>query len=65
MVADINLGRGPSFKLAEARGIPFVFTTGYDAEVIAAEFEGIERLHKPLHLRQIVVAIARLTCKAA
>lgn len=63
-VVDINLGPGPSFKLAEAlkdRGIPFVFTTGYDAEVIPAEFAGVERLEKPLQLRQIVGAVARLT----
>ena len=67
VVVDINLGPGPSFKLAEAlkdRGIPFVFTTGYDAEVIPAEFEGVERLEKPLQLRQIVGAVARLTSTA-
>ncbi len=63
VVVDINLGQGPSFKLAETltdRGIPFVFTTGYDAEVIPAKFEGIERLQKPIQLRQIVGAIAKL-----
>lgn len=63
-VVDINLGAGPSFRLAETlkdRGVPFVFTTGYDADVIPAEFEGIERLEKPLQLRQIVGAVARLT----
>lgn len=66
-VVDINLGSGPSFKLAEAlkdRGIPFVFTTGYDAEVIPVEFEGVERLGKPLQLRQIVAAVAKLTAAA-
>lgn len=64
VVVDINLGSGPSFKLAEALkdgGIPFVFTTGYDAEAIPTEFEGVERLEKPLQLRQIVGAVARLT----
>ncbi|AWN35686.1 GAF domain-containing protein [Methylobacterium radiodurans] len=66
-VVDINLGPGPSFKLAEAlkdRGIPFVFMTGYDAEVIPAEFAGVERLEKPLQLRQIVGAVAKLTIPA-
>ncbi|MET7245165.1 PAS domain S-box protein [Methylobacterium sp. EM32] len=64
VVVDINLGPGPSFKLAETlkdRGIPFVFTTGYDAEVIPAEFAGVERLEKPFPLRQIVGAVAKLT----
>ncbi len=67
VVVDINLGGGPSFKLAETlkdHGIPFVFTTGYDAEVIPAEFAGVERLEKPFQLRQIVGAVAKLTTAA-
>lgn len=67
VVVDINLGSGPSFKLAETLkdcGIPFVFTTGYDAEVIPAEFAGVERLEKPFPLRQIVGAVAKLTTAA-
>ena len=67
VVVDINLGPGPSFKLAETlkdSGIPFVFTTGYDAEVIPAEFEGVDRLEKPLQLRQIVGAVAKLIAAA-
>lgn len=63
VVLDVNLGRGPSFKLAETLkdlGIPFVFITGYDQEVIPVEFEGIERLQKPVQLRQIVGGVARL-----
>lgn len=62
-VVDINLGSGPSFKLAETlkdKGIPFVFTTGYDLEVIPSEFDGVERLQKPLVLRQIVAAVSKL-----
>ncbi|HEU4990404.1 MAG TPA: HWE histidine kinase domain-containing protein, partial [Gemmatimonadaceae bacterium] len=68
VLLDINLGTGPSFKLAEAlkdKGIPFVFTTGYDPEAIPAEFDHIERLQKPMPLRQIVGAIATLVGKAA
>jgi PAS domain S-box-containing protein len=66
-IVDIDLGRGPTFKLAETlkdNRIPFVFATGYDAEVIPAEFAGVERLEKPIQLRQIVGAIARLTAAA-
>ncbi len=62
-VLDINLGSGPSFKLAETlkdRGIPFIFTTGYDPEVIPVEFDGVARLQKPLQLRQIVAAVSKL-----
>ncbi|MEH3144075.1 MAG: hypothetical protein PGN34_01680 [Methylobacterium frigidaeris] len=67
VVVDINLGPGPSFKLAETlkdRSIPFVFTTGYDADAIPAEFADIERLEKPFPLRQIVGAVAKLTTAA-
>ena len=66
-VVDINLGRGPSFKLAailKDSGIPFVFTTGYDPEVIPAEFGNVERLQKPVQLRKVVGAIAKLVNKA-
>lgn len=62
-----DLGSGPSFKLAETlkdRGIPFVLTAGYDPEVIPAEFDGIERLQKPLQLRQIVNALSYLLTDA-
>lgn len=67
VVVDIDLGFGPSFKLAEHlkdSGIPFVFTTGYDADVIPAVFGGVIRLEKPLPLRHIVSAVARLTSSA-
>jgi DNA-binding response OmpR family regulator len=60
---DINLGPGPSFKLAKTlkdSGIPFVFLTGYDQEVIPSEFDDVERLAKPVELRRIVSAIAKL-----
>ncbi|AWN51069.1 PAS domain-containing protein [Methylobacterium sp. 17Sr1-1] len=62
-VIDINLGDGPSFALAETlkdQGIPFVFITGYNQEIIPAKFNDIERLEKPVQLRQIVDAVAKL-----
>lgn len=62
-VVDINLGFGPSFALARTlreRGLPFVFTTGYDQEVIPPEFNDVERLEKPLQLRRVVGAVAKL-----
>ena len=66
-VVDINLGAGPSFELAAMlrdQGIPFVFITGYDFETIPAEFERIERLQKPVELRQIVNIVAKLLAEA-
>lgn len=68
VVVDINLGSGPSFKLAEAlkqRGIPFAFLTGYDQQAIPAVFADIERLQKPTQLREIVHAVANLLLPSA
>ncbi|MFC4314090.1 HWE histidine kinase domain-containing protein [Steroidobacter flavus] len=63
VILDINLGSGPSFKLAgmlQDRGIPFVFVTGYEQEAIPPAFQAIERLQKPVQFRQIVAAVAKL-----
>ncbi|UCI28182.1 response regulator [Mesorhizobium sp. B2-8-5] len=62
VLLDINLGPGPSFSLADSLKdirIPFVFITGYDQEVIPDRFDDIERLQKPVQLRQIVGAISK------
>lgn len=67
-VVDINLGLGPSFRLAQAlkaRGVPFVFVTGYDQGAIPDSFRDIERLEKPVPLRRIVGAVARLLDRPA
>jgi DNA-binding response OmpR family regulator len=63
VLLDINLGPGPNFKLAETlkdQNIPFVFVTGYDQDVIPAEFSGIGRLEKPVQLRSMVGAVSEL-----
>jgi DNA-binding response OmpR family regulator len=60
---DVNLGSGPSFELArmlQRRGIPFAFLTGYDPEIIPAEFAGVERIEKPTEPRRILACLARL-----
>jgi CheY-like chemotaxis protein len=59
---DINLGRGPSFDIARVlkqRGIPLVFITGYNEEIIPSEFEYAPRLQKPVDARQILNLLAR------
>jgi len=62
-VVDINLGRGPSFEAAATlrrRGIPFLFTTGYDAGAIPREFADVPRLEKPIREADLVAAIIRM-----
>ena len=50
-VLDINLGDGLAYSVAEilaARGVPFVFVTGYDAESVDSRFREIPVLQKPI-----------------
>jgi DNA-binding response OmpR family regulator len=68
VIVDINLGEGPSFKLAGSlkhRGIPFLFVTGYDEDVIPEEFHDVDRLQKPVELRQMIDAVSKLLRPAA
>lgn len=61
-VIDIDLGGRLSFVLARslvARGVPFVFVTGYGEEAIPPEFAEVPRLEKPVALRRIVASLAR------
>lgn len=60
-ILDINLNGGRSFTFArelKERGVPFVFFTGYDQEVIPTEFEAVIRLQKPVEFRRIIEALA-------
>ena len=62
-VVDINLGPGPSFRMADAlmeSGVPFVFVTGYDHSVIPDRFASTPRFSKPADLREVVRAVAAL-----
>lgn len=60
-VLDINLGGGRSFDLAgdlKRDGVPFVFITGYDQEVIPERFADVARLQKPVEFRHVIGALA-------
>lgn len=58
---DLNLGGESAFPLADvlaARGVPFVFLTGYDASAIPAAYRAVPRLGKPLAADEIVRSVA-------
>lgn len=40
-----------------ARGVPFLFATGYDASVIPARYAGVRRCEKPVEPSQIARAL--------
>ena len=59
---DVNLGRQQSFPLAEIlrdKGIPFVFTTGYDDSGIPSEWRDRPALRKPFMLHHMKDALEK------
>lgn len=62
-VVDVNLGPGPGFDVADrlrSLGVPFLFFTGYDREVIPARFADVGRLEKPVWDVKLLGAVERL-----
>ncbi|MFC7739415.1 response regulator [Roseomonas sp. GCM10028921] len=58
---DINLHGERVYPVADAlaaRGVPFVFATGYDAQVIPEAYVGVPRLEKPVDKAQLARALA-------
>ena len=67
-VLDINLRGRPVFPLADllqARQVPFIFATGYDADVIPDRFATVPRHGKPLQTRELLAALDNLANGAA
>ena len=62
-VLDINLGGGPSFTVADAlkaRGVPFVFATGYGVGTVPDRFADHARYEKPYDPRDLARLLSRL-----
>lgn len=60
---DINLGPTLSLDFARelgARGIPFAFLTGYDAEMLPEDLAGRPCLSKPADMARIIATLAQL-----
>ena len=57
---DVNLGRGPNFAPARAlmaRGVPLIFLTGYDPQVIPEDLVGARFLQKPVSEALLIDAV--------
>jgi DNA-binding response OmpR family regulator len=58
---DVNLNGETSFKIAgmlRARGIPFIFLTGYgDQMKLPDEFNGVRRMAKPCDIGELAAAM--------
>lgn len=62
-ILDVNLGGEMIFPVADLlaqRGVPFVFTTGYDASAIPSRFAEVVRCGKPINIRLVTQAIGRV-----
>jgi len=60
---DINIKSGMIFSLARAlqsRRVPFIFTTGYDKQSLAQEFQNVQVWEKPLDIPRVARALAAL-----
>ena len=61
-VLDINLNGQQSFPVADvirARGLPFLFATGYGSRILDAAHKDVPILQKPFSLDELRVALAR------
>lgn len=61
---DVNLVGEKVFSVADSllqRGTPFVFATGYDADVIPERHRGTARIAKPAAVEQIIRALISAT----
>lgn len=59
---DVNLGGERSFPMAEAlagKGVPFVFTTGYDESGLPEVWRGRPTLRKPFMMGEMADALRK------
>lgn len=59
-ILDVNLSGVMAYPVADLlvqRGVPFVFTTGYDGGAIPSRFEHVPRCQKPYSLSDVEDAI--------
>jgi DNA-binding response OmpR family regulator len=60
---DVSLNRELSYPIADvliARGIPFLFSTGYDKDRLRHGYRSFPMLQKPFHPTQLVKMLAAL-----
>jgi CheY-like chemotaxis protein len=62
-VLDVNLNGKMSYPIADAlaaRGVPFVFSTGYDKDSLLDGYRTFPVLQKPFHRSELVDTLAKL-----
>lgn len=67
-ILDVNLDGVPVFPVADAlaaRGIPFIFATGYGSQSLSGIYSGYPALQKPFQLEGLRRALANLVAPVA
>ncbi len=62
-VLDVSLDHELSYPIADvlvARGIPFLFSTGYDQDRLREDYRSFPMLQKPFHPTELVEVLAAL-----
>jgi DNA-binding NtrC family response regulator len=62
-VLDLNLNGQMSYPIADTlavRGVPFVFSTGYDKDTLLDGYRTFEVLQKPVHRSELSDTLAKL-----
>lgn len=62
-VLDVNLNGQMSYPIADAlaaRGVPFVFSTGYDKDTLLDGYRAFPVLQKPFHHSELSATLAKL-----
>ena len=62
-VLDVNLNGQKSYPVADAlaaRGVPFVFSTGYDKDMLLPGYRSFPVLQKPFHRSELNDTLAKL-----
>lgn len=65
-VLDVNLGGDMSYPIADvlgARGVPYLFTTGYDDWALTSDYRGICRIEKPFDINVVLTALDEIVAK--
>ena len=61
-ILDVNLSGVPVFPLADTlieRGVPLVFTTGYDPDALPDRFVDVPKCGKPINVARLTAALGR------
>ena len=67
-ILDVNLNGNPVYPVAQiltARGVPFIFSTGYGEQGLPDAYRDCPMLQKPFQMENLERALAVITANAA